>query len=48
MHEFKHLRWTPHLLSSSQKVSRVKLSKSLLSTIQKVKRFGYKFIYTGD
>ena len=45
-YEIKYLRWIPHLLSSPQKVQRVEFCKSLLLTLQRAKRFQYKYFYT--
>lgn len=47
-YKVKHLRWIPHILNSSQKVSRVEISKCLLKTLRSAKKFGYHFFYTGD
>lgn len=47
-YQIKHLKWVPHLLNPSQKVSRVELSKSLLKTIQTAKHYKFEYFYTGD
>ena len=47
-YQIKHLKYVPHLLNPSQKVSRVELSKSLLKTIQSAKHYKFEYFYTGD
>lgn len=47
-YQVKHLKWIPHILNPSQKVSRVELSKSLQKTLKNAKRTNYQFFYTGD
>ena len=47
-YKVKHLRWIPHSLTPSQKVTRVELAKSLLKALGSAKKFGYHFFYTGD
>ena len=44
----KHLKWIPHLLNPSQKVSRIELSKRLLQVLQEAKETDYNFFVTGD
>ena len=44
----KHLKWIPHLLTSSQKVSRINLSKSLLPVLHRASKSHYQLFMTGD
>ena len=44
----KHLKWIPHFLNPSQKVSRVQLSQSLLKVLQEASQSNYQFFMTGD
>ena len=44
----KHLKWIPHLLTSSQKVSLINLSKSLFTVLQEAKQSNYQLFMTGD
>ena len=43
-----HLKWVSHFLNEAQKITRVKLYKSLLSTIEKVKHQSFYLFFTGD
>ena len=44
----KHLKWIPHFLNPSQKVSRIELSKRLLQVLQEARETDYNFFITGD
>ena len=44
----KHLKWISYDLNSSQKLTRVNLSKSLLTILQQERRNNYYSIITGD
>lgn len=43
-----HLRWIPHTLTESDKITRIELSKKLLAEIQIAKRNNFRFFVTGD
>ena len=45
---FKHTRWIPHILKSSQKKERIKSSSKLFEVLEKSKRNSYRDIITGD
>lgn len=44
----KHLRFVPHILSPSQKVQRMNLSKQLLQVIKQARHQSWKYFLTGD
>ena len=46
--EFKRTRWVPHLLSPSQKKSRIQLSQSLLKEVEDAEKHSFRFFCTGD
>lgn len=43
-----YCRWIPHRLNSTQKETRVKLSRQILELLQKAKKNNYMFVLTGD
>ena len=44
----RHLKWIPHNLNSSQKVSRINQSKRLLKILQAARQNNYRSLITGD
>ena len=44
----RHLKWIPHFLNQEQKKNRIELSKRLLKTVQRARRYSYELFLTGD